>query len=90
MISPRLGIQGLELKMNNIKSISTVKTTAGWAARQRNTDGTEGFVVCDGASGQRYTMHQAEMVADSLRRHLTNGGDTYAEPLPPGVRVLKS
>lgn len=76
--------------MNAIKSITTVNTTAGWAARQRNTDGTELFVVCDLASGQRYTMHQAQVAGDSLRRHLANGGETYAEPLPAGVRVLKS
>ncbi len=76
--------------MNNVKSITTANTTAGWAARQRNTDGTELFVVCDVASGQRYTMHQAQIAADSLHRHIANGGDTYAEPLPAGVRVVKS
>ena len=76
--------------MNNVKSITTVNTTAGWAARQRNIDGTELFVVCDVASGQRYTMHQAQLAADSLRRQPANGGDTYAEPLPAGARVLKS
>lgn len=76
--------------MNTIKSITTVNTTAGWAARQRNSDGTELFVLCDLASGQRYTMHQAQMAAESLRRCIANGGETYAEPLPAGVRVVKS
>lgn len=76
--------------MNTIKSITTVNTTAGWAARQRNTDGTELFVVCDPASNQRYTMAQAQVARDSLSRHLANGGETYAEPLPAGVRVIKS
>lgn len=75
--------------MTTIKSITAVNTTNGWAARQRNTDGTELFVICEGA-GQRYTMHQAQMAADSLRRHIANGGETYAAQLPAGVRVVKS
>ena len=73
-----------------IKSITTVNTTAGWAARQRNSDGTELFIVCDPSTGQRYTMHQAETAAASLRRHLSAGGDTYASALPAGVRVIKA
>ena len=76
--------------MSTVKSITQVNTTSGWAARQRNTDNTELFVVCDPASGHRYTMHQAQVAADSLRRHLSDGGESYAEPLPVGVRVLKS
>ena len=74
---------------STIKSITTVNTTAGWAARQRNTDGTELFVFCD-TEGQRYTMHQAESAASSLRRHLANGGHSYAVALPSGVHVIKS
>ena len=67
-----------------IKSITTINTAAGWIVRQRNKDGTELFIGCEGA-GQRYTMHQAEMAADSLRRHIATGGDTYAvEPTPAG------
>ena len=76
--------------MNAVKSITTVNTTAGWAARQRNQDGAELFIVCQPETGQRYTMHQAELAASNLRSHLARGGDTYAEPLPAGVRVVKS
>lgn len=76
--------------MNTVKSIMAVNTTAGWAARQRNQDGSELFIVCRPETGQRYTMHQAQMAADNLRSHLARGGDTYAEPLPAGVRVIKS
>ena len=72
-----------------IKSITTVNTTAGWIVRQRNKDGSELFVACE-VAGQRYTMHQAGMAADSLRRHIANGGDTYAVELPSGARVVKS
>lgn len=75
---------------DNIKSIGPVNTTAGWAARQRNKDGSEIYVVCDPASGMRYTLHQAQRVADELRRHIAHGGETYAEPLPDGVRVVRS
>lgn len=62
-----------------IKSITTVNIKNGWCARQRNTDGTELFVCAE--AGQRYTMHQAQMAAESLRRHLANGGETYAKAL---------
>lgn len=75
--------------MQTIKSITTVNTTNGWAARQRNSDGTELFIVC-APNGQRYTLHQAELAASNLRGHLSRGGETYAEPLPDGVRVIKS
>jgi len=75
--------------MSTVKSIVAVNTTAGWAARQRNTDGTELFVIAE-REGARYTMHQAQAAADSLRSHLANGGETYATPLPAGVRVVKS
>ena len=75
--------------MAAIKSITTVNTNAGWAARQRNTDGTELFVFCE-TPGQHYTMHQAEMAAASLRRHIANGGESYAIPMPEGIKVIKS
>lgn len=75
--------------MSSIKSISVVNTSIGWAARQRNVDGSELFVFAT-SPGQRYTMHEAQCAADSLRRHVQNGGETYAEPLPSSARVLKS
>lgn len=71
-----------------IKSIGTVNTTRGWAARQRNTDGTEMYVLAESA-GQRYTLHQAQVAADSLRQHIAGGGESYAQPLPAGVRVVR-
>lgn len=76
--------------LDSIKSIIAINTSAGWAARQRNKDGSELYVVCDPSSGQRYTMHQAQRVADELRSHIARGGETYAEPLPDGVRVVRS
>ena len=69
--------------MNAIKSITTINTTAGWAARQRNQDGTELFIVCAPETGQRYTMHQAQMAAENLRSHLARGGVLL--PRPAGV-----
>ena len=69
------------------KSIMTINTTAGWAVRQRLQDGVELFVVC--SDNQKYTLHQAQMAEGSLRRHLADGGTTYAAPLQDGVRIIK-
>lgn len=56
-----------------IKSIMPVQVFGGWDVRQRNQDGTELFLnAC-------YTLAQAQVAADSLRRHLANGGETYAQ-----------
>ena len=73
--------------MNSVKSITVVNTTHGWAARQRNYDGSELFLVANGE--QEYTMHQAQMAADNLRSHLARGGETYATTLPDNVKITK-
>lgn len=74
--------------MDKVKSITVVNTTAGWAVRQRNADGKELFIVCDPANKQSYTLQQAEHAAGHLRWYLLHYGDTYAEPLPDGVREV--
>lgn len=75
-----------ELIMNNIKSITTVNTSNGWAVCQSNDDGTELFVIPD-VFEPRYTPAQAQLAANSLSHHLENGGRTYAKPLPAGVSI---
>ena len=68
-----------------IKSITVVNTAKGWAVRQRDTDGSERFVFAE----SRFTLHQAQYAADSLRRHISNGGESYAEPLTDGAGETK-
>ena len=63
------GIGGKEM----IKSIMPVQVSGGWDVRQRNADGSELFL------NATYTLAQAQVAADSLRRHLANDGETYAQ-----------
>lgn len=73
--------------MNDVKSITAVNTTSGWAVCQSNNDGTQLFVIPD-IFEPPYSMEKAQLAAESLKHHLENGGRTYAKPLPAGVRVL--
>ncbi|HEY5993651.1 MAG TPA: hypothetical protein VIU46_03525 [Gallionellaceae bacterium] len=73
--------------MNNVKSITTVNTSSGWAVRQINNDGTELYVIPDIFEPQ-YSMEHAQLAAESLKHHLESGGTTYAKPLPSSVRIV--
>jgi hypothetical protein len=72
----------------SIKSITTVNTTHGWAVRQRHHDGSELFVIAEGP--HRYTLHEAQAAESALRHAIANHGESYAAPLPSGVRAVKS
>lgn len=74
--------------MDSINSITTVNTSNGWAVRQVNPDGTELFILPD-IFEPKYSEAHAQLVAESLRHHMENGGKTYAKPLPAGVNVEK-
>ncbi len=74
--------------MSNVKSITTVQTSNGWAVCQSNSDGTELYVLPD-VFEPRYSEAQAHLAAESLKHHLESGGKTYAKPLPAGVSVVK-
>jgi hypothetical protein len=73
--------------MNNVKSITVVNTTSGWAVCQSNADGTQLFVLPD-VIEPRYTKEHAQLAADTLRHHVEGGGKSYAKPLPAGVLVV--
>lgn len=53
-----------------IKSITPVQRGNGWQARIRYQDGTQEFH----GSADGYTMHQAQMLCDSLRREFAYYG----------------
>lgn len=69
--------------------IDTVNTSHGWAARLRDLKSPGYTYVLAERPGVKYTMQQAQLAAEALRRHLNNGGDSYARPLPGGVTILK-
>ena len=56
--------------MEVIKSICAVENKKGWVARVRTQSGREVFH----GIGAGYTMHQAQMLCDSLRRDVANHG----------------
>lgn len=95
-IPPRLGSRGTERQtsMDNIKSIATVNTTAGWAVRVRMQDGSELFAAMTAENGHRFTMAEAGLYAANARRDIARHGWNCREdefkPLPKGVRVVKS
>ena len=59
--------------MNTIKSITPVEKSGGWAVRVRFTDGSP--AITDDAA---YTLAQAQMACDSLRRDISNHGQESA------------
>lgn len=67
--------------------IDVINTTAGWAVIEKNNSGDR-YIVCDPETRMRYTLAQAQCAAQNLRRHLAGGGESYANPIPAGVRVL--
>ncbi len=73
--------------MSNVKSITTVNTSNGWAVCQSNADGTQLYVLPD-VFEPRYSEAQAHLAAESLKHHLEQGGKTYAKPLPAGVQLM--
>ncbi len=73
--------------MKDVKSITAVNTTSGWAVCQSNSDGTQLFVIPE-AYEPRLTQATAETAATLLQQHMEAGGRTYAKPLPAGVRVV--
>lgn len=73
--------------MNNVRSITTVNTTNGWAVCQTNSDGTALFIMHE-VYETPYTEEHARVEAEALKEHLESGGKSYAKPLPPGVSVL--
>ena len=57
--------------MNAIKSVMPVLRSNEWQVRIRLASGAEAFK----GEGARYTMHQAQMYSDSIRRDLARGLD---------------
>ena len=57
--------------MNTIKSVMPVLRSNEWQVRIRLASGAEAFK----GEGARYTMHQAQMYSDSIRRDLARGLD---------------
>ncbi len=72
--------------MSNVKSITTVNTTNGWAVCQTNDDGTTLYVMPE-VYEPKYTAETAHSAAETLKRHLDAGGRSYAKPLPAGVSI---
>ena len=60
--------------MNTIKSVMPVLRSNEWQVRIRMASGAEAFK----GLGARYTMHQAQMYSDSIRRDLARGIDLGA------------
>ena len=60
--------------MNTIKSVMPVLRSNEWQVRIRLASGVEAFK----GQGARYTMHQAQMYSDSIRRDLARGIDLGA------------
>lgn len=60
--------------MNTIKSVMPVLRANEWQVRIRLASGAEAFK----GEGAHYTMHQAQMYSDSIRRDLARGIDLGA------------
>ena len=60
--------------MNAFKSVMPVFRSNEWQVRIRLASGAEAFK----GEGARYTMHQSQMYADSIRRDLERGLDIGA------------
>ena len=60
--------------MNAFKSVMPVFRSNEWQVRIRLASGAEVFK----GEGARYTMHQAQMYSDSIRRDLARGIDLGA------------
>ena len=60
--------------MNTIKSVMPVLRANEWQVRIRLASGAEVFK----GEGARYTMYQAQMYSDSIRRDLARGIDLGA------------
>lgn len=57
-------------KIDSLKSVTPVLNNAGWAARVRTIMGREVFI----GIGAKYTMHQAQMLCDTIRRDAARHG----------------
>jgi len=60
--------------MNTIKSVMPVLRSNEWQVRIRLASGAEVFK----GEGARYTMHQAQMYSDAVRRDIARGIDIGA------------
>jgi hypothetical protein len=72
-----------------MRSIEPVLTSSRgyWTVRVRTTGGEEFYLP------PAYTLHQAQVAADSIRRDVAqHGGVALGDlgPLPDGVRVVRS
>ncbi len=78
----------LDVVSAGIRSIMPVLTSdrGYWTVRVRFLDGSESYLP----TAYAYTMHQAQVAAESIGR---DGADAYRAALgdlPPGVRVVKT
>ena len=69
----RAGYAAARERMETIKSVCPVQNSGGWVARVRTQSGREQFI----GIGAGYTMHQAQVLCDSVRRDAANHGAEF-------------